>query len=148
MGENQGFNCELCQKTFTRRYNLTLHLKSHDLENIEVCDICSVTFKSKKLLLVHRSNEHKYTEEDRTCRCCGKTFDRFDSMKRHMKRVHKVLNIVSVDKSKPISKKFYCELCRRNKDKCPGDLRGFNSEDQLEAHRNAFHKCEICLKLY
>ncbi|KAI9150828.1 Transcriptional regulator CRZ1 [Paramyrothecium foliicola] len=84
------FVCEYCSKKFTKKYNLTSHLRTHVSGHSFRCDFCGKTFARSSDLGRH---EKKHTGE-RAHVCggylrsgeswgCGKAFARADSLKQH-----------------------------------------------------------------
>ena len=73
--------CQECGKTFALRANLKLHKKSH-MPNMIRCSECSQFFTSEDDKFAHIREKHP----ESVCDICGKTFSRFHSLKRHMKK--------------------------------------------------------------
>ncbi|KAF9520304.1 hypothetical protein BS47DRAFT_1335906 [Hydnum rufescens UP504] len=82
------FKCPVpgCGSTFTRRFNLRGHLRSHTEERPFVCDWvgCGKSFARK-----HDCNRHQSLHSDQavqhTCGGCGKSFSRTDALNRHLR---------------------------------------------------------------
>ncbi|XP_026482559.1 zinc finger and SCAN domain-containing protein 31-like [Ctenocephalides felis] len=64
--------CEICNKTFTRKTNLKQHKMIHTGERPFSCEICNKTFTTKRPLKEHRmlhTGDRPYE-----CKICHKTF--------------------------------------------------------------------------
>ena len=77
--------CNLCGKTFTRRFNLLAHERSHAQERPFKCDLCPLAFCRKHDLKRH----HRLHTGEAPYKCeeCGKGFMRIESYNRHQKTV-------------------------------------------------------------
>ena len=64
-----GFVCDSCQKSFTRKDNLTQHIRKFHKDNYDISQKTS-----------NISNFH--------CSSCDKSFTRKDNLKTHMKKFH------------------------------------------------------------
>jgi len=54
------FNCEKCNKSFTRKYNLDTHLnKKISCDNTIKCTICNKIFKTNQILTNHLNRKNK-----------------------------------------------------------------------------------------
>ena len=51
--------CEICGKTFSRKFDLKQHLLVHSPERNFKCTICLKTFKSQKGWIKHKRNIHQ-----------------------------------------------------------------------------------------
>ena len=62
-GNARIYNCELCQRAFTREEHLTRHkLSTHNKLKPFTCGICSRPFSRRDLLLRHAKNLHQGSE--------------------------------------------------------------------------------------
>lgn len=95
-GVKRPYFCAGCNKRFTHRSNLAVHLRTHTGERPFQCDSCGRGFARSSDLTVHRRTH----SGDRPFKCdsCDKTFARKDSRAVHM-RVHTG------------EKPFVCKMC-------------------------------------
>lgn len=80
------YTCNVCERTFDRRYTLSRHLKRDHLEEREnVCDVCSYRCYTKNELKVHmvKHTGQKIFE----CTVCKKSYARKKTLREHM-RIH------------------------------------------------------------
>ena len=76
---NFSLDCELCQKTFSRK----VKLKEHKEKEKNPCDMCSEIFCTKKELDSHKISKHKKRKFE--CDFCKKYFDTQFNLNRHYK---------------------------------------------------------------
>ncbi|XP_050317105.1 zinc finger protein 888 [Bactrocera neohumeralis] len=80
------YACEYCDKRFQRNYTLKLHLKKHTKTDCYICGICLRKFSDNAVLLRH-VKLHQDVVKFR-CRECNATIIRKDNMLRHIRTIH------------------------------------------------------------
>ncbi|EIN11888.1 hypothetical protein PUNSTDRAFT_99186 [Punctularia strigosozonata HHB-11173 SS5] len=75
-----------CGSTFTRRFNLRGHLRSHTEERPYVCEWpgCGKGFARQHDCKRHQALHYQRTTQN-VCHGCGKTFSRLDALNRHLR---------------------------------------------------------------
>ena len=76
---------EGCTKSFTRRYNLSAHLRCHRQEKPFDCTNCEMKFARKHDLTRHIRSLHEMKRQFGPCGYCGSFFTRSDALARHVK---------------------------------------------------------------
>lgn len=92
------FQCRFCQRCFNSSKKLTIHMNSHnegggplngqDEHGGYPCKECSMVYKSKKSLWVHRHKKHPRIPEPSPCDACEKVFFDKAELVLHMQHVH------------------------------------------------------------
>lgn len=83
------FQCPVpgCGSTFTRRFNLRGHLRSHTEERPFVCEWpgCGKGFARQHDCKRHQALHAARSQTSNVCQGCGKTFSRLDALNRHLR---------------------------------------------------------------
>ena len=86
------YECDGCDKSFTREEHLKRHAKIHTEEPVHRCEVqgCDKAFTRKERLTRHYKVTHLGQEPDRPfwCNHCGKDFQRKEHLQRHEKNIH------------------------------------------------------------
>lgn len=75
--------CPVCGRTFSRKYNLNSHMKSHSTERPLACDSCPKRFSRKSDLKRHMKGHSG--EKNHVCGGCQSRFIRAHELKSHQK---------------------------------------------------------------
>ncbi|CAH1779250.1 unnamed protein product [Owenia fusiformis] len=88
------FNCEFCDKKFTKWNQLQRHLRSHADDKPFRCTQCSSTFNHESNLVLHQAT---HNTDDPVCPECGKKFSRVASLKFHIMMHEKEENLMCTE---------------------------------------------------
>ncbi|KAM9322408.1 zinc finger and BTB domain-containing protein 41 [Pholidichthys leucotaenia] len=83
--KNEGWKCNICFKTFTRRPHLQEHMILHTQDRPFKCSFCDEYFKSRFARLKH---QEKFHLGPFPCEICGRQFNDTGNRKRHMECTH------------------------------------------------------------
>ncbi|KAJ3245434.1 hypothetical protein HDU77_009451 [Chytriomyces hyalinus] len=86
MNADKRFECNTCQRTFSRLFNLKSHLQTHDPTRTKsyMCTVCGVGFCRQQDLMRHGTVHDK--SKLMVCPVCpNKTFSRKDALRRHIR---------------------------------------------------------------
>lgn len=67
------YECEHCNKTFTLKSNLRQHLTTHQVDKNFQCPMCSKSFGNRRNLSLHL-RRHEQARANFTCTKCGRSF--------------------------------------------------------------------------
>ncbi|CAD7085870.1 unnamed protein product [Hermetia illucens] len=124
MGEEIGrFQCNICEKSFTRSSNLTRHLLIHTKTKHYQCTKCSMNFTQKSTLRRHYLI-HSGAKEFK-CPKCSARFSQRGNLEIHMQRVH--------PSNPDLTNKFPCPDCS-----CV-----FNKLNSLNRHSAKMHSTKL-----
>ncbi|CAB1317826.1 unnamed protein product [Coregonus sp. 'balchen'] len=83
--KNEGWKCDICHKSFTRRPHLEEHMILHTQDRPFKCAFCDDYFKSRFARLKH---QEKYHLGPFPCDICGRQFNDTGNRKRHIECTH------------------------------------------------------------
>ncbi|KAJ3186970.1 hypothetical protein HDU85_007008 [Gaertneriomyces sp. JEL0708] len=75
------YACDMCDRTFSRQYNLKSHIKTHQNHRPFVCNVCDLRFTRNHDLNRHLKTHSK--DKPHICNSCGRKFARRDALRRH-----------------------------------------------------------------
>ncbi|XP_076444000.1 uncharacterized protein LOC143282286 [Babylonia areolata] len=125
-GDQKRWQCELCNKSYTTKHNLVMHMLDHNGIKPHLCLVCGKYFKQLSHLNTHMLTHDKVRPH--VCPSCGKGFTQISHLKRHQ--------AVHLD-----SKPYSCDECGR----------GFTFPSELRIHKERHvsgryidHTCPEC----
>ncbi|XP_075038683.1 zinc finger and BTB domain-containing protein 41 [Mixophyes fleayi] len=83
--KSEGWKCDICNKSFTRRPHLEEHMILHSQDKPFKCTYCDEQFKSRFKRLKH---QEKYHLGPFPCDICGRQFNDSGNLKRHIEYTH------------------------------------------------------------
>lgn len=110
-GEQKRWQCPMCEKSYTSKYNLVTHILGHSGIKPHACSQCGKLFKQLSHLHTHMLT-HQGTRPHK-CQVCHKAFTQTSHLKRHMMQHSDV-------------KPYSCRICGR----------GFAYPSELKAHES------------
>ena len=125
------YSCEICNREFRHKQNLTNHKAIHLDTKPHACVICCKSFKRKSTLYMHKlTHEHV---KPHICQTCGKSFTTTRGLKNH--------NLTHSDTVQ--EPEHICDTCGKV----------FTSENSFKQHKlihtnDKSHVCETCGKAF
>ncbi|XP_051875965.1 LOW QUALITY PROTEIN: zinc finger protein 366 [Pristis pectinata] len=122
-GNQKRWQCRMCEKSYTSKYNLVTHILGHSGIKPHACSQCGKPFKQLSHLHTHMLT-HQGTRPHK-CHVCHKAFTQTSHLKRHMMQHSDV-------------KPYNCGICGR----------GFAYPSELKAHetKHANGRDNICVE--
>lgn len=135
--------CHYCDRKFSKKLLLANHIQTQHLKSKKTpfsCQVCSKKFKSVNVVY-----SHWHTHSDNPIKCnvekCGARYKKIMPFTKHLKFVHQIKGVSSVDMEKQklftiVSEKpttaFKCNLCDRE----------FSRSSALQLHNRNSHPAE------
>ncbi|KAA0718863.1 Zinc finger and BTB domain-containing protein 41 [Triplophysa tibetana] len=114
--KSEGWKCDVCHKSFTRRPHLEEHMILHSQDKPFKCAYCDEYFKSRFARLKHQEKIHLGPFP---CDICGRQFNDRGNRKRHIECTHGG------------KRKWTCYLCGKS---------------VRERYKAVVHQCQVCKK--
>uniref|UniRef100_A0A8C9RSA7 Zinc finger and BTB domain containing 41 n=1 Tax=Scleropages formosus TaxID=113540 RepID=A0A8C9RSA7_SCLFO len=146
--KSEGWKCDICHKSFTRRPHLEEHMILHSQDRPFKCTYCDDYFKSRFARLKH---QEKYHLGPFPCDICGRQFNDTGNRKRHIECTHGG------------KRKWTCFICGKSvrervhhddkRYECDECGKTFIRHDHLTKHKKIHsgekaHQCEECGKCF
>ncbi|KAI4502458.1 hypothetical protein M0802_002370 [Mischocyttarus mexicanus] len=87
-----GYICIYCNKVYSRKYGLKIHIRTHTGFKPLICPYCKRAFGDPSNLNKH-TRLHRYSKSPYKCNICGKVLVRRRDLDRHIKTKHENNNL-------------------------------------------------------
>ncbi|CAG5105296.1 Oidioi.mRNA.OKI2018_I69.chr1.g2001.t3.cds [Oikopleura dioica] len=119
------YNCAVCSKRFTQKQSVKIHMRIHTGEKPFKCGTCTYTARTKGNLDNHM---RKHTgERPFTCKICLKSYTQKSSLNTHIKTVHS--ENANEPKRDNKERPFQCTICHKK----------YTQKSSLNTHIRAIH---------
>jgi len=81
--ESPHFTCDICDKSFSNKFNLYRHKETHSDKKPFECPVCKKSFRVRNVLQLHQEIHNNNRTPNFHCNECGKAFLRSSSLYRH-----------------------------------------------------------------
>ncbi|KAI7890735.1 uncharacterized protein EV154DRAFT_421556 [Mucor mucedo] len=84
-----GYECEICQHVFAKKYNLDTHVRTHNKNRLKnhQCSQCNMSFDRSSHLQRHNKTVHQQLKTY-SCNYCESKYTRAENLKKHVAKKH------------------------------------------------------------
>lgn len=122
VSNENSYKCIYCDKKFSYQLQLNQHEKQHLVTGRYQCTVCNLSYGCRNRLAMHVKSHLKI--KDYVCQYCGKDFLRMNSMRRHVQICHS-------------GHRIQCPICKKN-------LKGHLTEHMRTHEKRRPHECPEC----
>ena len=103
------FSCEICDKVFTWKYNLDIHVFTvHEEKKPFSCSLCNMSFMKKSNFDTHYQSKHAEKSNFYDCKKCDKLFLTKEKLDLHITKIHEEKNTSIINE---VIKPYVCTMC-------------------------------------
>ena len=103
------FSCEICDKVFTWKYNLDIHVFTvHEEKKPFSCSLCNMSFMKKSNFDTHYQSKHAEKSNFYECKKCDKLFLTKEKLDLHITKIHEEKNTSIINE---VIKPYVCTMC-------------------------------------